>query len=133
MIENNKFEYNYSAKEQDEIKKIREKYTETNKEESKIERLRRLDASVESKARTVSLIIGVLGTLILGSGMSLCMTDIGASLGLDGSNSMIIGIVVGVIGGITAALAYPSYEIVVKNKRKKIAPEILLLTDELMK
>lgn len=133
MAENNKFEYNYSAKEQDEIKKIREKYIETNKEESKIERLRRLDARVESKARTVSLIIGVLGTLMLGFGMSLFMSDFGNLIGLNAKASMVIGIAVGIAGGIIAAFAYPSYELMAKSERKKIAPEIMLLTDELMK
>ena len=133
MAENNKFEYNYSAKEQDEIKKIREKYIETNKEESKIERLRRLDARVESKARTVSLIIGILGTLMFGFGMSLFMSDFGNLIGLNAKASMVIGIAVGIVGGTVAAFAYPLYELVVKRERKKIAPEIMLLTDELMK
>lgn len=37
------------------------------------------------------------------------------------------------VGGILASLAYPIYNVIVKAKRKKLAPEIIRLTDELMK
>ena len=47
--------------------------------------------------------------------------------------SMIIGIVVGLVGMVPVALAYPIYDRVLKKQRKKIAPEILRLTDELLK
>ncbi|MBQ5613269.1 MAG: hypothetical protein IIU88_06125, partial [Clostridia bacterium] len=65
--------------------------------------------------------------------MSLCMTDIGAILGSHSDLAMAIGIIVGIVGGILASLAYPIYNAIVKAKRKKLAPEILRLTDELMK
>ena len=96
-------------------------------------RLRRLDASVTNTAQIVALIFGVIGTLILGFGMSLCMTDLGEILGPYKDMAMVIGIIVGVIGGILAILAYPIYNAIVKAKCKKIAPEIIRLTDELMK
>ena len=96
-------------------------------------RLRRLDASVTNTAQIVALIFGVIGTLILGFGMSLCMTDLGEILGQYKDMAMVIGIIVGVIGGILASLAYPIYNAIVKAKRKKLAPEIIRLTDELMK
>ncbi len=131
--DNKGFSFTYSAREQEEIRKIREKYTESSEQESKMERLRRLDASVGAKAQTVSLILGVAGTLILGCGMSLCMSELGASLHLDENISMTLGVIIGVFGGILAGFAYPAYELTVKRERKKIAPEILLLTDELMK
>ena len=41
--------------------------------------------------------------------------------------------IVGVVGGVLACLAYPLYQLVLRNERKRIAPEILKLTDELMK
>ena len=47
--------------------------------------------------------------------------------------SMVIGIAVGVVGGVLASLAYPIYNAIVRAKRKKLAPEIIRLTDELMK
>ena len=137
-MENNKneqsrFSYTYSAKEQAELKKIREKYTPPTEEEDKMARLRRLDASVTQTAQAVALVFGIVGTLILGFGMSLCMTDLGEILGSYRDMAMVIGIIIGVVGGILAILAYPIYNAIVKAKRKKIAPEIIRLTDELMK
>ena len=40
------FNYTYSASQQEEIKKIREKYSAPEKQEDKMEQLRRLDKSV---------------------------------------------------------------------------------------
>ena len=111
--------------------KIRAQYME--KESTELDALRRLDASVTQTAQMVSLILGVIGTLILGFGMSLAMTDIAHTLGLHGNLAMVIGIVIGVVGGVLAGVAYPVYNAIVKAKRKKIAPEIIRLTDELMK
>ena len=127
------FTYTYSAREQAEVKKIREKYTAPAEAEDKMDRLRRLDASVTNTAQAVALVFGVIGTLILGFGMSLVMTELAQSLGLSGNAAMFIGITVGIVGGILASLAYPIYTAIVKAKRKKIAPEIIRLTDELMK
>lgn len=123
------FRYTYSAKEQEELKKIREKYVP--REENKMEQLRRLDAGVYRKGTVASLVIGILGALILGAGMSFIMTDLGAKLGFV--NVMIPGIVIGIVGLIGVCLAYPVYQIVTKRERERIAPEILRLTDELMK
>lgn len=128
---NDGFQYTYSAKEQAELKRIRDKYV--SKEEDKMERLRRLDRSVTQKAQTAALTLGIIGTLILGCGMSLVMTEISYELGLAAELSMIFGVITGVIGGIIAALAYPVYNFVIKRERKKVGPEILRLTDELMK
>lgn len=117
------FSYTYSAKQQDEVKRIRQKYQP--QEEDKMERLRKLDASVSKKASTVSIILGVIGTLIMGSGMSFAMV---------GPTAWFIpGIIIGVVGIAVIALAYPTYTHITKKERERIAPEILRLTDELMK
>ena len=131
--EKRSFTYTYSAREQAELKRIRDKYTAPTEVEDKMARLRRLDASVTKTAQAVALVFGVIGTLILGFGMSLCMTEISERLGLSGNTAMVIGILIGIFGGILASLAYPSYSAIVKVKRKKLAPEIIRLTDELMK
>ena len=131
--EKNGFTYTYSAKEQAELKKIREKYVAPPQSEDKMERLRRLDASVTQTAQAVALVFGVIGTLILGLGMSLIMTDLAEILGFCKDMAMGIGILVGLVGGILASLAYPLYNAIVKAKRKKLAPEIIRLADELMK
>ncbi len=124
------FKYTYSAEEQAEIKNIRQKYTP--REEDKMERLRKLDEGVTQKAQAVSLSLGILGILLLGLGMSLCMTDLSAIFGSKIS-ATVFGIIIGVIGGTAASLAYPMYSFVLKRERKKIAPEIIKLTDELIK
>ena len=127
------FSYTYSAREQAEVKRIREKYTPPTEAEDKMERLRRLDASVTQSALIVALTLGIVGVLILGFGMSLIMTDLGEILGAYKDMAMVVGIAVGIVGGIVASLAYPIYNAIVKAKRKKLAPEIIRLTDELMK
>lgn len=123
------FEYTYSAKEQNEINDIRKKYLP--KEEDKMEQLRRLDAGVYRKGSVASLIVGILGALIMGAGMSLVMTDLGAKLGM--MNAMIPGILIGIVGLVAVCLAYPVYNVVTKHEREKIAPEILRLSEELLK
>lgn len=125
------FNYTYSAKEQEEIKAIRKKYVTPEETEDKMAQLRRLDAGVYSKATTVSLIVGVIGTLIMGIGMSLILTDIGVMLGTV--LSIIIGVILGIVGIILVCLAYPIYNHTLTKEREKIAPEIIRLTDELMK
>jgi len=131
--EQNGFSYTYSAREQAELKRIRDKYTPPTETEDKMTRLRRLDAGVTKTAQTVAILIGVIGALILGSGMSLIMTDLAEILGLNNHAAVVIGIAVGIVGGVLISLAYPIYNAIVKAKRKKLAPEILRLTDELMK
>ena len=127
-MENNSFEYTYSAERQQEIEAIRKKYLP--KEEDKMEQLRRLHSIPTEKAQAASIAIGVLGALILGTGMSLCMTDLGAALE---HLAMVTGIAVGILGLIMVALAYPLYNWVLRKDRRRIAPEILRLSDELLK
>lgn len=116
------FSYTYSAKEQEEIKKIREKYVP--KEADKMEQLRRLDAGVTQKGTVISLVVGIIGALILGTGMSMCMVW---------TELFVLGIIVGIVGIVMVSAAYPIYSYVTKKEREKIAPEIIRLTDELMK
>ena len=129
--ESQSFNYTYSAKEQEELKRIREKYT--SREENKLDRLRRLDAGVTQKAQAIALVFGVIGVLILGLGLSLALSELGEILGAYKNMAMLFGIIIGVIGGIIAGVAYPVYNWVLNKERKKIAPEIIRLTDELMK
>lgn len=128
---NETFSYTYSAKEQEEVRKIRQKYQP--QEEDKMKQLRRLDAGVTQKATVVSLVTGMIGALILGFGMSLVMTNLGEMLRLQGTMGMIIGVIIGIAGIVLVCLAYPVYNSIAKKEREKIAPEIIRLTDELMK
>ena len=127
-MEEKTFNYTYSARQQEEIKLIRKKYAAP--EEDKMEQLRTLDRRVTQKAQARAIALGVVGALILGTGMSLAMTDLS---GLLGGIAMFIGIPVGIVGIVLVALAYPVYNRVLKRERQRIAPEILRLSDELMK
>lgn len=121
--EKESFNFTYSAKEQDEVKKIRQKYLPV--EEDKMQQLRRLDQSVTQKGTIMSIIIGVIGSLVLGIGMCCVMVWAGVWF--------IPGILTGLIGMGIVAVAYPVYHSVTRKEREKIAPEIIRLTDELMK
>ncbi len=123
MENNESFEYTYSAPEQEEIRRIREKYMPKDEREQKLEQLRRLDASVTEKATALSLALGILSTLVMGVGMCCCLVW---------TEYFVLGIVVGCtgIGGIAAA--YPVYKRTAEKERQRVAPEILRLTEELM-
>ena len=131
MENKDSFKYTYSAKEQEEIRSIRKKYSAP--EEDKMERLRRLDKSVTTKGTVVSLIVGIVGALVLGMGMSLIMTDIGSFFGFSDYVNLMFGIIIGFVGIILISLAYPLYNIITNKEREKISTIILMLTDELLK
>ena len=126
-MEQPSFEYTYSAQRQQEVQEIRRQYLP--KEEDKLDTLRRLHAIPTQKAQAASLAVGIIGALILGTGMSLCMTDIGAALG---DFAWILGIAIGLAGMVLVAAAYPIHNRVLKKERERIAPEILRLSDELI-
>lgn len=122
------FRYTYSAAQQAEVEKIRKKYIRP--QEDKMEQLRKLDRSASQKAQAWAIAFGVVGALVLGTGMSLCMTELSGFLG---GTAMFIGIPVGLFGLVLVALAYPVYNRILRKERERIAPEILRLSDELMK
>lgn len=122
------FSFTYSAAQQQEIESIRQKNLP--KEESKMDQLRRLHRSASQKAQTWAITLGIIGTLILGTGMSLAMTELGS---LVGDLAMVIGIGIGVVGLVLVALAYPVYNRILQKERTRIAPEILRLSEELLK
>lgn len=126
-MENHSFEYTYSAQQQQEVEAIRKKYLP--KQEDKMEQLRRLHAIPTQKAQAAAIAIGVVGALIMGTGMSLCMTQLLPTLD---SLRFVIGIPLGLAGIALVALAYTLYNRTLKKCREQIAPEILKLTEELM-
>ena len=127
-MDDHSFEYTYSAQRQQEVEEIRKAYLP--KQEDKIDQLRKLHALPTQKAQAASIALGVIGALILGTGMSLCMTELGAALG---RLALVLGIMIGLVGIILVALAYPIYYRTLKKERERIAPEILRMTDELLK
>ena len=115
------FHFSYSAKQQEEIRKIREKYLP--KEENKMEQLRRLDESTTRPGTIAAIIVGVIGALLLGVGMSCTM--------VWAEQFFIPGVIVGVLGIALVGAAYPLYSRVTKKHRERLAPEIIRLTDDL--
>lgn len=124
------FSFTYSAAQRQEVEDIRKKYLP--QEENKLERLRRLHRSAERKAQAWAIGLGTVGALILGTGMSLVMTDLGKALALPETASIAVGVAVGLVGLVLVALAYPVYNRILRKNRERIAPEILRLTDELL-
>ena len=120
--QNNAFSYHYNAKEKQDLESIRKKYLPQSKAEDPMERLYALDRSVTRKPTAFSIALGVIGTLIMGGGMSMVMVG---PLSL-----FIVGIIVGVVGMIPIALAYPVYAYVLKKEKERVAPEILRLIEE---
>lgn len=120
---NEVFAFTYSARQQEEVQKIREKYVP--READKMEQLRRLDASVTRKGSAAALAVGIVSALILGLGMCCCM--------VWGGGLFVPGIFIGVVGIAGVAVAYPVYNRITQKERERIAPEILRLTDELLK
>ncbi|HIS44244.1 MAG TPA: hypothetical protein IAB47_02635 [Candidatus Scatomorpha merdigallinarum] len=119
-----KFNYSYSAKQSAEVEKIRKKYAEPTEKEDKMEKLRRLDASASKPGIITAWCLGIAGALLLGVGM--CCTMVWAD------TLFVPGIVIGVVGIVCVAAAPAVYKRITKKRRKKLAPEILRLTDELM-
>jgi hypothetical protein len=122
-MDNNKesFHYTYSAAQQEEIEKIRQKYVP--KEENKMEQLRKLDESATKPGTIAALALGIVSALLLGVGM--CCSMVWAD------RYFVLGIVLGLIGIAGVIAAYPLYNHITAKKRRQLAPEIMRLTEEL--
>jgi len=123
MENKEEFVYTYSAKEREEVERIRSKYQPEDMDT--VARIKALDASVTTKANTVSIVVGIIGTLILGLGMSCCM--------VWSDSYFLAGIILGLIGILLVCVAYPIHNLVLKKERERIAPVILKLTEEIIK
>ena len=110
------------------VQKIRTQYTE--KKNTELDELRALDSKVKRPANVFAYIFGSISAIIMGSGMSLVMTDIGETVGIQ--NPMLYGIVIGVIGMLMAIINYPIYKGILSSRRKKYADKIITLSDKIM-
>ena len=109
--------------------KIRTQYME--KTPSELDALRRLDSKVKRPANVFAYTYGSISAIIMGAGMSLVMTDIAESIGLGG-DSMIMGIIVGIVGMAMVLLTYPMYKGILNSRKKKYSAEILELSDKII-
>ena len=111
------------------VQKIRTQYTE--KEHTRLDALKELDAMVKKPANVFAYVFGSIGAVVMGAGMSLVMTDIGSSIGME--ETMTPGIAIGCAGLLMAIINYPMYKKILGSRRKKYAGQIIKLSDELMK
>ena len=111
------------------VQKIRTQYTE--KENTQLDALKKLDAKVKKPANVFAYIFGSIAAIIMGSGMSLVMTDIGETIGI--ADAMIPGVVIGIIGMLMAIINYPVHKKFLASRRNKYAKEIIALSDSIMK
>lgn len=110
------------------VQKIRTQYTE--KETTELDELRALDKKVRRPALIFAYVFGALSAIIMGIGMSLVMTDIGTTLNIG--NSMVPGVVIGVVGLLMALCTYPLYTRILGARKNAYASEILKLSDRLI-
>ena len=110
------------------LQKIRTQYTE--KQHTELDELKALDAKVKRPANAFAYTFGSVAAIIMGAGMSLVMTDIGAKIGMK--ETMIPGIVVGAAGMLMALANYPIHKNMLNARKKKYAAEILELSEKIM-
>lgn len=108
--------------------KIRTQYTA--KEYTQFDELKKLDAKVKRPATIFAYIFGSISAIIMGSGMSLVMTDIGSKIGIK--NTMSSGIIIGIIGMLMTIINYPLYKKFLASRRKKYADQIMKLSDKII-
>lgn len=128
MENNETFTYTYSAKQQEEIEAIRKKYLPKpapSDYEAKLAQLRKLDASADRAGKITSLAAGLIGVTLFAYGM-VCVTS-------WSDKYFSLGVVIGLLGLVLMAAAFPLNHIAAARKREKIAPEVLRLTEELEK
>ena len=110
------------------VQKIRTQYTE--KENTQLDALKALDKKVKKPANVFAIIFGSISVIIMGSGMSLVMTDIGSILGI--ASPLVPGIIIGGVGLLMALVTYPMYKKILNSRKKKYADEIIKLSDNIM-
>ena len=108
--------------------KIRAQYM--GKTTTELDELRILDAKVKRPANVFAYTFGSIAAIIMGAGMSLVMTDIGAILGI--ASTMVPGIAIGVVGMALALINYPIYKGILNSRKKKYGAEILALSEKIM-
>ena len=111
------------------VEKIRSQYTD--KAYSELDALKALDAKVKKPAKVFGYTYGSIGAIIMGAGMSLVMTEIGAMLCMK--ETLIPGIAVGIVGLILCCTTYPIYKKILNSRKKRYAGKIMELSDRITK
>ena len=111
------------------VQKIRTQYTE--KQHTELDELKALDAKVKKPANVFAYTYGSVSAVIMGTGMSLVMTDIGAIVGL--TSAMVPGIAIGVVGLCMALSTYSIYKRMLNSRKRKYASQIMELSEKLLR
>ena len=111
------------------VEKIRSQYMQ--EQHTELDALKALDAKVKRPARVFGYGYGTVGAIVMGAGMSLVMTDIGAVLGLE--KSLVPGINLGVVGLGMALTTWPIYKKLLVSRKKKYASRIMALSERIVK
>ena len=111
------------------VEKIRSQYMQ--EQHTGLDALKALDAKVKRPARVFGYVYGTAGAIVMGAGMSLVMTDIGAVLGLE--DSLVPGINLGVVGMVMALTTWPIYKKLLVSRKKKYASRIMALSERIVK
>ncbi len=120
-MSNTTFTYDYSAAQNEEAERIMRKYSGEEKQYSDIEKLQKLDRKAETPGMIAAMTVGIIGTLIMGTGMSLVMVF----------GNMVTGIVLGIVGIGIMLLAYPVWKKVTKSSREKVRAEVMQLGEKI--
>ena len=89
--------------------KLHTEYSE--QKSSEVDKLCALDNKVKVPASIFAYTFGIVGALVLGTGMCLAMKVIG--------NLMALGIVIGVLGIAMVSVTYPIYKAILKSRKAK--------------
>ena len=122
-MENQSFTYNYSAARNKEVESIRRKYML--REESKLEKLKRLDYRVQMAGMIEGLCFGIIGALVFGIGMCFFLDVFAGAAWLTA--------ILMICGTLLMIPAYPIYRRIARKTRAELTPEILRLSEEIMK
>ena len=122
-MENNTFSYNYSAARNKEVENIRKKYITL--DENKIETLKKLDTRVQCAGIIESLCVGITGALIFGVGMCFFLNVL---IGASWLSPLLM-----ILGTLIMIPAYPIYKRIACKTREKLTPEILRLSEEIIR
>lgn len=118
------FSYTYSSRQQEEILAIQQKFLPP--VENKMERLRRLDRQADLPGIVAAVLVGLVGALLLGLGIY-CVTA------ARWRACFVPGIALGCAGLLVMAAAMPVNRLLTGYMRKKMAPQVMALTEELLR
>lgn len=114
----------YNERETKKIEKIKSRYTAKQTVITDYEKLKQLDKKAQAPAKTFSYVFGIIGTLIMGFGMSVCMGEL--------FNIMWVGVLFGVIGVLMVSFNYSIYTKLISKGKQKYSQEILDISSKLL-